>query len=76
MAMLEQTEISERRACLLVELSRTVFHYAPRVQPENEQLQGRMVELASERRRFGYGFFIWVNHDERNHPAAGDGRQA
>jgi putative transposase len=54
MGMLEQTDISERRACLLVELSRTVLHYAPKVQPENEQLQSRMVELASERRRFGY----------------------
>jgi putative transposase len=54
MAMLEKTEVSERRACLLVELSRTVLHYAPKVRPENEQLQGRMVELASERRRFGY----------------------
>nr|WP_090371378.1 IS3 family transposase [Nitrosospira sp. Nl5] len=53
-AMLEQTEISERRACLLVELSRTVLHYAPKVQPENEQLQGRMIELATKRRRFGY----------------------
>jgi putative transposase len=52
--MLEQTRISERRACLLVELSRTVLHYAPKVQLENEQLQGRMIELASERRRFGY----------------------
>jgi putative transposase len=51
--MLEQTDISERRACLLVELSRSVLNYAPKVQPENEQLQARMVELASERRRFG-----------------------
>ena len=54
MAMLEQTEISERRACLLVEISGTVLHYMPKVRLENEQLQGRMVELASERRRFGY----------------------
>ncbi len=52
--MLKQTNISERRACLLVEISRTVLHYAPKVRLENEQLQGRMVELASERRRFGY----------------------
>jgi putative transposase len=52
--MLKQTDISERRACLLVEISRTVLHYTPKVQLENEQLQGRMVELASERRRFGY----------------------
>jgi putative transposase len=37
-----------------VELSRTVLHYAPKVWLENAQLQRRMVELASERRRFGY----------------------
>ncbi len=52
--MKEKTEISERRACLLVGLSRTVLHYQSRAQPENEQLQARMVELAGERRRFGY----------------------
>jgi putative transposase len=52
--MLEQTGISQRRACLLVELSRSILHYAPKVWLENEQLQRRMVELASERRRFGY----------------------
>lgn len=52
--VLEQTRISQRRACLLVELSRTVLNYAPKVQPENEQLQSRMIELASARRRFGY----------------------
>jgi putative transposase len=54
MAMLEQTNVSERRACLLVEISRTVLHYMPKVRLENERLQSRMVELASERRRFGY----------------------
>jgi putative transposase len=52
--MQEKTEISERRACLLVGLSRTVLHYQSKAQPENEQLQARMVELAGERRRFGY----------------------
>ena len=54
MGMLGQTDISERRACLLVELSRTVLHYVPKVKLENEQLQTRMTELAAERRRFGY----------------------
>ncbi len=52
--MLNLTDVSERRACQLVEISRTVLHYVPKVQPENEQLQGRMAELASERRHFGY----------------------
>ena len=49
--MQEKTNIPERRACLLVGLSRTVLHYQSKAQPENEQLQGRMVELAGERRR-------------------------
>lgn len=52
--MRESTTISERRACLLVGLSRTVLHYESKEQPENEQLQARLVELAGERRRFGY----------------------
>lgn len=51
MVMRESTTISERRACLLVGLSRTVLHYESKVQPENEQLQARLVELAGERRR-------------------------
>lgn len=54
MVMQESTKISERRACQLVGLSRTVLHYESKAQPENEQLQARLVELAGERRRFGY----------------------
>jgi len=52
--MREKTRVSERRACQLGGLLRTVLHYEPKVQPENEQLQACMVELAGERRRFGY----------------------
>jgi hypothetical protein len=52
--MLEQTGVWQRPACLPVGLSRAVLHYAPKVWRENAQLQRRMVELASERRRFGY----------------------
>jgi putative transposase len=52
--MREQTSISERRACELAGISRTVLHYEPEGQPENAALQGRIVELAQERRRFGY----------------------
>ena len=58
MAMLEQTNVSERRACLLVDISRTVLHYMPKVRLENERLQGRMVELASERRRLVIDAFM------------------
>lgn len=52
--MQARTGISERRACGLVGLSRTVLHYAPMPRPDNEQIQQRLIELAEERRRFGY----------------------
>ena len=52
--MQKETPISERRACQLVGLSRTVLHYESKAAPENEQLQARLIELAAERRRFGY----------------------
>jgi putative transposase len=46
--------ISERAACRLVGIARTVLHYRRQQQPENERLSARLVELAGERRRFGY----------------------
>lgn len=52
--MREKTSISERRACGLVGISRTVLHYEPKVRPVNAALQERIVELAHVRRRFGY----------------------
>jgi putative transposase len=52
--MIEKTSISERRACRLVGLSRTVMHYAPEPKVEDAVLTQRMSELAAERRRFGY----------------------
>ena len=52
--MQEETAISQRRACRLVGLSRTVLNYAAKADPANQVLAGRMVELAAERRRFGY----------------------
>lgn len=52
--MKNETLISERRACQLVGLSRTVLRYEPTTRLENESLRARLVELAGERRRFGY----------------------
>ena len=52
--MQEETAISQRRACRLVGLSRTVLNYEAKTDPANQLLAGRMVELAAERRRFGY----------------------
>jgi putative transposase len=52
--MREESGISIRRACRLVGLSRTSFVRQAKPEPENEAIQARMVELAHERRRFGY----------------------
>jgi len=52
--MQEKTPVSERRACQLVGLSRTVLHYRPLRSPETEHLRERIVALAAVRRRFGY----------------------
>jgi len=53
-AMVEKVKLSERRACRLVGLSRSVLHYESKPNSNNEALSARLVELAHERRRFGY----------------------
>jgi putative transposase len=50
--MRAKTQLSERRACRLLGLSRSVLHYVS--QRKDDGLQKRLVELAGERRRFGY----------------------
>ncbi|WP_139337038.1 MULTISPECIES: IS3 family transposase [Burkholderiaceae] len=50
----EKVNISERRACRLVGLSRSVLHYEAKLDHDNDALKARLVELAHERRRFGY----------------------
>jgi len=52
--MRKATTISERRACRLVGLARTVLHYESKANPADAQLEQRLIELAHERRRFGY----------------------
>jgi putative transposase len=52
--MRAKTVISERRACQLMAISRTVLHYAARPEIDGGQLRHRITELASQRRRFGY----------------------
>jgi putative transposase len=52
--MRKATTISERRACWLVGLARTVLHYEPREKVADAELTQRLVTLAHERRRFGY----------------------
>jgi putative transposase len=52
--MRAKTGISERRACLLMGISRTVLHYACKGEVDAGHLRGRIVALAGQRRRFGY----------------------
>ncbi|HGS5435946.1 TPA: IS3 family transposase [Vibrio parahaemolyticus] len=48
------TQLSERRACLLVGIQRASMRYQPQSNREDDKLQARIKELALERRRFGY----------------------
>ena len=52
--MLDQTVLSERRACRLAGLSRDTFRHPPEPTPATQALSARLVELAHVRRRFGY----------------------
>jgi putative transposase len=52
--MIEAFDISQRRVCRLVGLSRTSYRQPPCIDAGTQQLSARIVELAHERRRFGY----------------------
>ena len=52
--MQDQTAISQRRACRLVGLSRSVLSYRSEKQRSDARLKSRLRELAAERKRFGY----------------------
>jgi putative transposase len=52
--MQQMVGISQRRACQLVEVSRTVVAYQPKDNSDNEALSARIGEIAAQRRRFGY----------------------
>jgi len=52
--MIEQLDISERRACRYAGLSRTSYREAPSMDGASQELSARIVELAHLRRRFGY----------------------
>lgn len=53
MAMKEAKGISERRACGLAGIERSVMRYAP-APDGNVELRAKIIDLAAERRRFGY----------------------
>jgi len=48
------TAISERRACELVGLQRSTLRYEAKQSAKTKVLSARIIELAQERRRFGY----------------------
>jgi len=52
--MRAETAISERQACRLVGIYRSTLRYQVRQTVETQALRARIVELAQERRRFGY----------------------
>ena len=52
--MRSETAISERRACALAGVYRSTLRYESRPSAETKALTERIVELAQERRRFGY----------------------
>lgn len=52
--MRAKTAISERRACELMDLSRAVLHYQPQTESDGGQMRIGIIELAAQRRRFGY----------------------
>jgi putative transposase len=52
--MIELLDVSERRACGYAGLSRTSYRQPPEADAATSQLSTRIVELAHQRRRFGY----------------------
>lgn len=54
MTMMEATAVSQRRACLLVGISRSTLNYTSKRAESDDEVKVRLSELAQERRRFGY----------------------
>lgn len=52
--MIQRHELSQRRACGLVSVSRTVMHYVPQSSALNDRLRRRLKELAEKHRRYGH----------------------
>ncbi len=52
--MIEQFQLSERCACRLVGLSRDSFRNPPMASEQTQALRCRIVDIAHQRRRFGY----------------------
>ncbi len=52
--MIDQCDLSERRACRLAGLSRDSYRHPPGADQMTKDLSGKIVEIAHTRRRFGY----------------------
>jgi putative transposase len=52
--MIEQWDLSERRACKLVGLSRDSYRNPPEADQMTRDMKDKIVEIAHTRRRFGY----------------------
>ena len=52
--MIKEFDLSERRACRLVGLSRDSYRYPPAPDVMTQSLSAKIVEIAQQRRRFGY----------------------
>jgi putative transposase len=52
-AAMKEFEFSQRKACELVSVSRTVFRYQPQWSALNEKIRARMRELAGAHKRMG-----------------------
>lgn len=52
--MIERHGLSQRRACSLVTVSRTVMHYKPKADELNHKLEQRLKALAEKHRRYGH----------------------
>lgn len=52
--MIERHGFSQRRACSLVSVSRTVMHYDPKPNDLNDRLRQRLKDLAEKHRRYGH----------------------
>jgi putative transposase len=52
--MVAQCDLSERRACRLVGLSRDSYRNPPKDDQMTQELSGKIIEIAQARRRFGY----------------------
>ncbi len=59
-----QTQLSERKACSLVGLSRATLRYQPKLSVEDRASSDRIRPIVYERRRFGYRRALQVLRQE------------